>query len=197
MEHTENKAWAEFKTPLSNTELFKFCLKLETLFRINPYLEILKWEEIQTHKYYVDLVNHSQKPEFSLQTNLNVTKMKNGIRIQYENGIKYESIFLIEEVPKGSKLTITEKYHGLKAEEDLDQLNKVDKSLTKWAEAIQQYLIDWQKWSWFLPWKFYKQHVWLLMKPAARRISYMLIWISVIEIALILLGVAIYFLEFR
>ena len=197
MEDSKNKAWAQFKTPLSPHALFNFCFDIEQLFRINPYLEILKWDEIHAKKHFVNLINHSQKPEFSIQTNLYVDVIENSLCIQYENGIKSETTFLIEEISEGSKLTITEKYHDLENEKDTDQLLKVDKSLTKWAEDIQQYLIDWNKWSWFLPWKLYKQHVWLPMKPAARRISYMLIWISLIEITLILLGISIYFLEFR
>ena len=35
------------------------------------------------------------------------------------------------------------------------------------------------------------------MKPTARRITYILLWITVVEIALIALGVAIYFVEYR
>jgi hypothetical protein len=40
------------------------------------------------------------------------------------------------------------------------------------------------------------RRVWQPMKPTARRISYMLVWISLFEIALIALGVAIYFSEY-
>ncbi|MEJ2114716.1 MAG: hypothetical protein P8X88_01360, partial [Gammaproteobacteria bacterium] len=71
------------------------------------------------------------------------------------------------------------------------------KSLQKWAEEIQNYLIYWQRWSWFLPWRIYKKHIWIFMKPAARRISFMLIFISLIEVALIGLGVIIYSIEYR
>jgi hypothetical protein len=34
------------------------------------------------------------------------------------------------------------------------------------------------------------------MKPAGRRITYMLLWITVVEFALIALGVGIYFVEY-
>jgi len=34
------------------------------------------------------------------------------------------------------------------------------------------------------------------MKPTARRITYMLLWISLVEIALLTLGVGIYFFEY-
>jgi hypothetical protein len=40
------------------------------------------------------------------------------------------------------------------------------------------------------------RRIWQPMKPSARRITYMLLWISLAEVALIALGVAIYFVEF-
>jgi len=193
----ENKAWAEFKTPLSEEALLDFCHNIEQLFRINPYLEINKWEQLAPHSYFFDFVNHSQAPEFSLQTNMNIIDIANGLRIQYDNGIKSETTFICKRAPEGSKLVITEQYHSHDSKSNNNQLNKVDKSLTKWAEEIQNYLINWKRWSWFSPWQFYKQRIWLPMKPSSRRITYMLIWISIFEIVLIALGTLIYFLEFR
>ena len=197
MTSSENKAWAEFKTPLSQDALLHFCRDIEQLFKINPYIEIKQWKNLEPQKYFIDVVNHSQKNAFSLETNIYITEFDDGIKIQYENGIKSETIFKTQAIPEGSKLEITEKYHSPSPNDSANELSNVDKSLTKWAEEIQNYLIDWQRWSWFLPWKFYKQRIWLPMKPMARRITYMIIWISIIEIALILLGVSIYFLEYR
>ena len=197
MKNSENKAWVTFNTPLSQSELFNFCLNIEQLFRINPYLEILNWDKLDTKKYFIHLINHSQNPEFSIESIIYVSKFKYRLLIQYEKGIKSDTSLLVEETLDGSKLTITENYQNFDAEIKSFQINKVDKSLTKWAEEIQHYLIGWQNWSWCLPWKFYKQFIWLPMKPPARRISYMLIWISMVEVTLIFLGICIYFLEFR
>ena len=57
---------------------------------------------------------------------------------------------------------------------------------------MQQYLVRWHRWSRIAPWRWYMQHIWLPMKPAARRITYMLLWITLAEIALILLIAIIY-----
>ncbi len=197
MTSTDNKAWAEFKTPLRQDALIHFCRDIEQLFKINPYLEIKQWKNLGPQKYFIDVVNHSQNHTFSLKTNIYVTDIDDGIKIEYENGIKSETILKTLSIPEGSKLKITEKYHSPSSNDTANELSSVDKSLTKWAEEVQNYVIDWQRWSWFLPWKLYKQRIWLPMKPMARRITYMIIWISIIEIALILLGVTIYFLEFR
>ena len=196
MTKATNKAWAEFKTPLSQEALLLFCNDMEKLFRINPYLEVNKWETIEKNKYFIDFINHSQEPPFSLQTHLRVTNLSDGLQIYYENGIKSDTTIIAQAIPEGSKLVITDHYHPLN-DDNVGLFSSVDKSLTKWAEEIQSYLIYWQRWSWFLPWRFYKKHIWLLMKPSARRISYMLIFISLIEVMLIGLGVIIYFIEYR
>lgn len=191
-----NKAWAEFKTPISQDALLKFCYQIEQLFRINPYLDIKKWKYLEKDKFFVELINHSQDPEFRLQTKLCMSHLKDGFLIDYENGIKSSTLLQTKPADGGSKLIITEHYHSENSEKYKNKLNKVDKSLTKWAEELQIYLSDMHRWSWFLPWRIYKQRIWLPMKPSGRRISYMLIWISIIEITLIALGVIIYFLEY-
>ncbi len=40
------------------------------------------------------------------------------------------------------------------------------------------------------------KRVWQPMKPSGRRITYMLLWISLVEIALIALGAGIYWSEY-
>lgn len=197
MGDTTNKAWAEFKTPLSQDALLLFCHDVEQLFRINPYLEVIKWKKIQPHKHYIDVLNHSQNPGFSLQTTLYVTDIANGIKLHYAKGIKSDTTIVASATVEGSKLVITENYNTHQIDSDANLLATVDKSLKQWAEEIQAYLINWNRWSWFLPWRYYKQRIWLPMKPSARRIAYMLIWISFIEIALIGLGVIVYLLDYR
>ena len=152
---------------------------------------------IQPHKYYIDVLNHSQNPEFSLQTALSTTDITNGIKLHYSKGIKSDTTIVASDTAEGSKLVITENYKPHQIDSNVNLLATVDKSLMKWAEEIQTYLINWNRWSWFLPWRYYKQRIWLPMKPSARRITYMLIWISFIEIALIGLGVVIYLLNYR
>lgn len=193
----EDKAWAEFKTPLDSTELLKFCENIERLFRINPYLEIKAWEKLSAHQYKIHAVNHSQQPEFTIETNIQVQLGTSEIKFIYSKGLKTCTSIIIEEDALGSKLTITETYNPITNKNDRLNLAEVDKSLNKWAEEIQIYLIQWEKWSWCMPWRLYKENIWLPMKPMARRITYIIILISLFEIALIILGIAIYIIEFR
>ena len=41
------------------------------------------------------------------------------------------------------------------------------------------------------------RNVWQRLKPSGRRITYMFWWITLVEIALIALGVGIYLVEYR
>ncbi|MEE8379516.1 MAG: hypothetical protein V3R49_04005, partial [Gammaproteobacteria bacterium] len=75
-------------------------------------------------------------------------------------------------------------------------LHEVDQSIVVWVEYLQKFCISWNSWSKFAPWRWYMRRIWQPMKPTARRITYMLLWITVVEIALLALGAAVYFNEF-
>jgi hypothetical protein len=195
--NNEDKAWVEFNTPLDQNALLNFCQNIERLFRINPYLEFETWEQISQQTYRMSAINHSQNSSFKIDTELKVNNLLNGLEIKYSKGIKSSTMIIIKPFRQGSKITITDNYKSKSKQERIEHLHEVDKSLTKWAEEIQQYLVLWKRWSWFSPWRFYKNQIWQPMKPSGRRITYMLIWISLFEIALIGLGVIIYYVEYR
>ena len=119
------------------------------------------------------------------------------IILNYSNGIKKKTVLKIEPSEYGSKLTITDNYDGLSEEEHQLHMHEVDKSLINWADYLQRFLITWNKWSKFGLWRWYMKRIWQPMKPAGRRITYMLLWITLVEVALITLGVGVYLSEFR
>lgn len=194
---TQDAAWAAFNTPLDTASLLNFCNDVERLLRINPYLEFDKWESCDQNRFILHARNLSQTPAFAIELELQAEPQTNGVRLLYSRGLKSSTTFKIEDAADGSRLTITEDYNAVSEDERRTRLGEVDKSLVKWAEDIQRYLVLWKRWSWLAPWRWYMQRVWQPMKPAARRIAYILLWISVFEVALIMLGVAIYFVEFR
>jgi len=193
----EDKAWVEFKTPLNKKELFQFCKDIEVLFRINPYLEIKLWEKLSDKNYRMHVINHSQIPEFELRTEFEKKISKNEIKLKYNTGIKSNTVFSINPEPNGSKLTIVENYHTDLNDSIENYLILVDKSLKKWAEEVQQFLIHWKRWCWFSPWRLYKLRIWLPMKPLARRVTDILLFVSAIEIILIAMGSVIYILFYK
>lgn len=189
-------AWVTFKTPLSSTDLITFCQDIQRLLRINPYLEIQQWLLLATNHYHLKAVNSSTSPAITLDFDIVVEPLEDGLRLNYSRSIKSSTTFKIEPDGETSRLTIVDSYDSTDKIEHEQRLSEVDKSLVKWAEDIQTYLIHWNRWSKLSVWRWYMKYVWQPMKPSARRITYMLLWITLVEISLILLGVAIYTIEY-
>lgn len=193
---SEDAAWATVNTPLKVNELKVFCQDIERLFRINPMLEFQQWEKLADNLYHMTVKNISQEIPFKQKTKLRVENHSQSTTIYYTNGLKKKTILKFEPVEHGSRLTIIDDYSDLSEEERQNRLDEVDKSLTSWADYLQRFMITWQRWSRFPPWRWYMRYIWQPMKPAGRRITYMLLWITVVEIILIALGTAIYFNEY-
>ena len=191
----DDAAWAAINTPLSVDELNAFCLDIERLFRINPMLEFNAWESMGDNRYRMAVKNSSQETAFEVDLILNVTFHNNEIVVDYENGLKKKTIFKIEASEFGSKLTLVDEYHSVN-KNDQNQLSQVDKSLVNWADYLQRYLVNWKKWSKYGWWRWYMRRIWQPLKPSGRRITYMLLWITVVEVALIMLGAGIYWSEY-
>ena len=193
----EDVAWASINTPLSISELTAFCRDIERLYRINPMLEFQYFKALGQQHYAYAGRNLSHETPFEFDYTFTVEELPDGLQVDYDQGIRSRTLFKIEPAPLGSKLTITDYYERLPTEEREQHLHEVDKSLVVWANYLQRFLITWSRWSRFAPWRWYMRRIWQPMKPTARRITYSLLWITVVEIALIALGVAIYFVEFR
>ena len=193
---SDDAAWASFKTPLTKSELRNFCEDVERLFRINPYLEFSQWRETGPQQYHFSGKNISQDPAFEFATDLRVESSDDEIRVYYAQGLKSSTTFKIESAPEGSQMTIIEDYGHLPEDERQARLHEVDRSLVKWANDLQTYLMHWQRWARFVLWRWYMRRSWQPLKPMSRRIVYILLWITVVEIALILLGAAIFWAEY-
>ena len=193
---TDDAAWASIKTPLGLNELKIFCQDIERLFRINPMLEFQQWEKLTANHYRMKVKNISQDEHFELVTELKVENQPDNTTVYYSNGLKKKTEFKFETSDHGSRLTIIDDYTGLGEDERQNRLSEVDKSLINWADYLQRFIISWHRWSRFGLWRWYMRRVWQPMKPIGRRITYILLWITVVEVALLALGVAIYFVEY-
>lgn len=193
----EDAVWAAFNTSMTVEQLVRFCQDdVERLFRINPYLEFSKFEQLGDTQFRMVGKNSSQEQAFDFDEVFDVELLDDGVRVLYRDGLKKTTTFQVEVVEQGSKLTITDDYRKLSEEEKQARLGEVDQSIVPWAEYLQRFILTWKQFSWLAPWRWYMQKVWKQLKPTGRRIAYMLIWITVFEIALIALGVAIYFAEY-
>jgi len=196
----KDAAWAVLNTPLSVTELTQFCEDIERLYRINPLLNFHKWQALETDRYFFAGQNISQQPPFDFDLVLTVRQLANGLQVDYDQGLKTRTTFVIEPVSgqsfSRSRLTITDYYEGSPESERLQQLHLVDKSISAWATDLQRYLINWRKWSKYALWRWYMRQVWQPMKPMGRRITYILLWVTAFELTLVFLGATIYYLEY-
>jgi hypothetical protein len=182
----QDSAWASIITPLAPATLLAFCEDIERLFRINPLLEFERWEQTGADSYHFKGRNLSQDPPFDIDTDLRVDKQADGMLIRYSSGLKSDTRVRVEAEPNGSKLTIIDNYSGSSEDERRERLNEVDKSLVPWARYLQEFLVSWRRWSWLAPWRWYMRRVWQPMKPSGRRIAYMLLWITLVEVVVII-----------
>lgn len=198
---SKDAAWASINTPYGVNELKLFCQDIERLFRINPMLNFKNWQALGDHRYHFAGQNISQEEPFDFDLVLTVSPIANGIKIEYQQGLKASTFFIIE--PAGEKtewrtrLTIIDNYDAESETKSKQQLHTVDKSIAIWAEHLQRYLLSWKRWSHIAPWRWYLQNIWQPMRPSGRRIIYILLWVGLMEVALILLGALIYYLEYR
>jgi len=182
-------AWVVIDTPIAPKELAAFCSDLERLYRINPYLEFGLWREAAPGAFAVTFRNLSNQREFELQFALERISASD-FTVRYDSGIKRGTRFEIESAATGSRLRITDEYHGTAAD-----TGEVDRSLHAWGVALREYLLRERRWRWCAPWRWYMRRVWVPMKPSARRITFIILMVTLAEIALIALVLAIYWIE--
>ena len=185
-------AWVVIEVPLVPGSLAAFCSDLERLYRINPYLEFGLWRGTARGAFAVAFRNLSNQREFELQM-LVERASASDFTVRYDRGIKRSTRFEIESAAAGSRLRITDEYHGTAAADT----GEVDKSLHAWGVALRDYLLREQRWGWCGPWRWYMRRVWVPMKPSARRITFIILMVTLAEIALISLVLAIYWIEHR
>lgn len=201
--YTKSKdvAWASFNTTWSVHELTLFCQDIERMFRINPMLNFKTWQMLDNQCYHFVGQNISQEEPFDFDLVLHVSPIDNGIKIEYQQGLKARTFFIIEpadaQTERSAKLTIIDDYSAVSKTIRQQQLHTVDKSITIWADHLQRYLLSWKRWSHIWLWRWYMVKIWQPMRPSGRRIIYVILWVAVLEVLLILLGAVIYTLEYR
>lgn len=188
-------AWVVVDTPLGLPALRDFCTDIERLFRINPYLEFQTWRHSGTDSYHARFRNLSNQQTVVLELRMERAS-PDEFSVVYGDGIKACTRFVLEPAAAGSRITITDEYSRLPDAERAQRIDEVDKSLSAWGWALHEYLLHEQRWGRFALWRWYMRRWWLPMTPRSRRITYMLVILAAAEMLLILLGAAIYWIEF-
>jgi len=184
-------AWVVLETPLNSAELAAFHRDLEQLYRINPFLEFASWERSAPASFRAEVLNHSNGLRSVMTASVTRTSDR-ALRVDYAEGLKKSTRFEIEPTPTGSRLTITDEYGSTGAGA---QDAEVDRSLHAWGVALKTYLERDRRWGWIPLYRRFMRRVWLPLKPAARRITFLILVIGLADIVLIALGLAIYWIE--
>ena len=184
-------AWVVLETPLAPDQLAAFCGDLERLYRINPFLEFASWEQAAPDRLRAEVLNHSNGQRTVMAAAVTRTS-DHALRVDYTEGLKKRTRFEIDPTPSGSRLTITDEYNSAgAAAQDAD----IDRSLHAWGVALKTHLVRDRRWGWIPLYRWCIRRVWLPMKPAARRITFLILVIGLADILLIALGLAIYWIE--
>lgn len=190
--HHADAAWVTIEVPLEPAVLAVFCRDVERLYRINPYLEFRRWRETAPGAFAISVRNLSNQRDFDMQATLDRASERD-FSVRYDRGAKRSTRFEIEAAEGGSRLRITDDYCGATEADTVE----VDRSLHAWGVALREYLLRDRRWGWCAPWRWYMRRVWMPMKPSARRITFIILMVTLAEITLIALVMAIYWAEHR
>jgi hypothetical protein len=182
------------ETPLGIAALREFCDDVERLYRLNPYLEIMTWQPLAAGRFHVAWRNLSNALAQSLDL-VCERESSDAFCVTYSQGIKRRTRFAVERAPTGSRLTVTDDYALLPAEERLRRVAEADKSLDAWGWALRAYLRREHRWGGNALWRWTTRRVWLPMRPSARRITRIVLLVSAAEVVLTLVVVLIYWAE--
>ena len=190
----QDAAWVTIETPFDADWLEEFIGDIERLYRINSLMEFQELHQTSHGEYHLDAKNLSNGK--TLETNLSIIPGKNKVHVIYSDGLKTSTKFHINLKPGGkAELVITDEYGGTSPKEREARIDEADKSLVQWGRDIHRYLRLWKRWSRVPGWKWYMRRVWQPLKPSARRISFMLIMITLVEFIIFLMIFAIFWLE--
>lgn len=193
-ENNEDAAWVTIETPFGSAELRAFLDDVERLYRINSMLEFEEWQQTGDRQYRLKAKNLSNGKQ--LETDLEVELTADGITVRYNEGLRTSTSFRVDDEVGGcAKLVVTDDYSGCSFTERESRIDEVDKSLVYWGNSLYRYLHQWKRWSWLPGWKLYMRKIWQPMKPMARRITFILIMITLVEFVFFLMVFTIFWLE--
>ncbi|MDH3228484.1 MAG: hypothetical protein OEN55_01710 [Alphaproteobacteria bacterium] len=193
-EDGRDAAWVTVETPLPGAALLAFCREdVERLFRINSLLRFDAWRRLAANDHHVRLRNLSN--ERTLETDLHVEQLPDGLRVVYGDGLKSSTSFQVAETAGGSQLVVTDDYSGTPAAERRSRADEADRSLVQWGHDLHHYLARWSRWSRYAAWRWYMNRIWQPMTPAGRRVVFALVVISALEFFAFLAVLAIFVLE--
>jgi len=187
---TENAAWVDVDLPQPAQEVAEYVRDIERLLRLNPFLEIRRFESTP-QGFALDALNEMN----GLAVSGRLTFRESGLRghvLEYADGLKQATEVTVEPRGAGSRLRIREAY---RQPADDAELAEIDRSLTAWGQAIRSHFLGLARWGRLPGYRRWRERVWLNMRPRERRIARLLAWITMLEFAFFLLVLAVFVAE--
>lgn len=194
----DNSAWVTIEIPAPAAELFVFLQNIERLFRLNPYLDIKHWQEIEAgRRFHLAALNEMNGVHYDLDIGVEDNAANSRLLLRYSQGLKDALEITLQEATDPGKtiLTLREHYHQPTEAQREQQLKEIDHSLIPWGNGIRTYVQGLRRWSWFWPYRWYREKFWLGMRPTHRRIARMIAWVTALEFVVFLFVFVIYWLE--
>lgn len=194
----DNSAWVTIEIPAPPAEVFVFLQNIERLFRLNPYLDIKRWQEVEAgRRFHLAALNEMNGVHYDLDIGVEDNAANSRLLLRYSHGLKDALEITLQEVadPHKTILTLREHYHQPSEAQREQQLKEIDHSLTPWGVGIRTYVRSLRRWSWFWPYRWYREKFWLDMRPTHRRIARMIGWVALLEFVVFLFVFVIYWLE--
>jgi hypothetical protein len=180
----EDAAWVGVTTDLSPAQVSALLDDPERLLRVNSQWIFETWERSADNRFRLHIRNQSNGRPW--QTDGALTCLHDGLRLDYADGIKASTRFIVEPAAGGTRLWIVEDYGRLPEEERRARTDEVDRSLPRWGQDLYRYLQCWARWGRFPAWRWYMERIWRPMKPLGRRVVRLLLWVTAAELVLFL-----------
>ncbi|MCA1974166.1 MAG: hypothetical protein LDL44_15120 [Caenispirillum sp.] len=187
---TDNAAWVDINLPQPAQFVADYVRDVERLLRLNPHLEIRRLTAIPGG-FALEAMNEMN----GLAVSRRLTFRAEGpwrYVLGYDSGLKLATEVEVMPQVAGARLRIRETY---REPTDDAELAEVDRSLTPWGQAIRRHFLGLARWGRLPPYRWWRERLWLSLRPRERRILSLFVWITALEFAFFLLVLAVYLAE--
>lgn len=185
---TDNAAWVDIDLPQPAPFVADYVRDVERLLRLNPHLEIRRFAAIPGG-FALEVLNEMN----GLAVSRRLTFRAEGpwrYVLGYDGGLKQRTEVEVMPQGAGARLRIRETYRQPESDADLAE---VDRSLTPWGQAIRRHFLGLARWGRLPGYRWWRERVWLPLRPRERRVTRLIVWTTVIEFAVFLAAVLLYF----
>ena len=184
---SENAAWVDIDLTQPAADVAFYLHDVERLLRLNPYLEIRRFTPTDGG-FEIDALNEMNGLAVSQRLTFRTTGLR-GYVLRYDTGLKQTTEVEVEPRGAGARLRIRETYRQPVDEAEMAQ---VDRSLTPWGRSLRRHFLGLARWGNLPFYRWWRERVWLGMRPRERRVARLVVWSTVIEFLVFLLALWLY-----